>query len=141
MFYLLYMKALSNCCGDKEINLGPKKSSLTFCHWNHPSHWNLNGIAVHDVIKMSLLRGYITDRNFDTICLPVIVNAPFWVSSIKISNNNRASKKFIVYMIHKSIWACTKIFKLVLILTWWSVDTIKETLFIFRTNFSYQTVP
>ena len=77
MFYLLYMKALLNCCGDTEINLGPKKSSLTFCHWNHPSHWNLNGIAVHDVIKMSLLRGYITDRNFDTICLPVIVNAPF----------------------------------------------------------------
>ena len=57
------MKALLNCYGNIEINPGPKQSSLIFCHWN----WN--GIAAHDFIKISLLRGYITDRNFDIICL------------------------------------------------------------------------
>ena len=57
------MKALLNCCGDIEIIPGPKQSSLTFCHWN------LNGIAAHDFIKISLLHGYITDCNFDIICL------------------------------------------------------------------------
>ena len=51
------------CCGDVEINPGPKRSSLTFCHWN------LNGAAAHEFIKLSLLEGYITERNFDMICL------------------------------------------------------------------------
>ena len=49
-------------CGDIEINQGLKQSSLTFCHWN------LNGVAAHEFIKVSLLQGYITERNFD-ICL------------------------------------------------------------------------
>ena len=57
------MKALLNYCGDIEINAGPKQSSLTFCHWN------LNSIAAHDFIKISLLQDYITDQNFDIICL------------------------------------------------------------------------
>ena len=61
MLYLLCTKSLSNCCGNIEINPGPKQSSLTFCHWN------LNGIAAHDFIKISLLQGYTTDRNFDII--------------------------------------------------------------------------
>ena len=60
---LLYIKILLYCCGDIELNPGPKQSSLTFCHWN------LNGIAAHDFIKISLLQGYITNRNFDIICL------------------------------------------------------------------------
>ena len=59
---LLYIKILLYCCGDIELNPGPKQSSLTFCHWN------LNGIAAHDFIKISLLQGYITNRNFDIIC-------------------------------------------------------------------------
>ena len=58
------MKSLLICCGDIEINPGPKQSSLTFCHWN------LNDIAAHDFIKILLLQGYITDHNFDIICLP-----------------------------------------------------------------------
>ena len=58
IFYLLY------CCGDIEINPGPQKSSLTFCHLN------LNGIAAHDFGKISLIQGYITDRNIGIICLP-----------------------------------------------------------------------
>ena len=51
------------CCGDVGINPGPKQSSLTFCHWN------LNGAAAHEFIKVSLSEGYITERNFDIICL------------------------------------------------------------------------
>ena len=62
MLYLLYMKALLICRGYIEINPVPKQLSLNFCHWN------LNGIASHDFIKISLLQRYITDRNFDT-CL------------------------------------------------------------------------
>ena len=58
------MKALLNCCGDIEINPGPKQSSMT------SSHLNFNGIAAHSFIKISLLQGYITDRNFNIICLP-----------------------------------------------------------------------
>ena len=35
--------------GDVETNPGPKKSSvIKFCHWN------LNGLAVHDFLKVSL---------------------------------------------------------------------------------------
>ena len=50
-------------CGDIEINQGLKQSSLSICHWN------LNGVAAHEFIKVSLLQGYITERNFDVICL------------------------------------------------------------------------
>ena len=57
------MKVLINCCGDIRINPDPKQSFLTF------GHWNLNGLAAHGSIKISLLRGCITDRNFDIICL------------------------------------------------------------------------
>ena len=35
---------------------------MTLCHWN------VNGVAAHEFIKVSLLQGYITERNFD-ICL------------------------------------------------------------------------
>ena len=61
MLYLLYIKALLNCCGYIEINPSPKQSPLTFCHWN------FNGIVAHEFIKISLLQRYITDRNFDII--------------------------------------------------------------------------
>ena len=50
-------------CGDIETNPGPKYSSLQFCHWN------LNGITAHHSIKISLLQAYITQRNYDIICL------------------------------------------------------------------------
>ena len=63
MLYLLYKKALLNCCRDIEINSGHKQSSLTFCHWNS------NDTAVHDFINISLLQGYITVRNLDIIRL------------------------------------------------------------------------
>ena len=56
------MKALLHRYGDIEIKPGPKQPSLTFCHWN------LNGIAAHHFIKILILPGYITGRNFDIIC-------------------------------------------------------------------------
>ena len=54
ILFSLYIKILLYCCGDIEINPGPKRSSLTFCHWN------LNGVASHEFIKVLLLQGYMT---------------------------------------------------------------------------------
>ena len=53
MLFLLYMKALLNCCEKTEINPITKQSFLNFCHWN------FNGIAAHDFIKILLMQGYI----------------------------------------------------------------------------------
>ena len=61
ILFLLYIKILLYFCGDTDINPGPTRSSLTFYHWN------LNGVAAHEFIKVSLLHGYITERNFDII--------------------------------------------------------------------------
>ena len=33
VFLLFSIQNLLSCCGDIEENLGPKYSSLTFCHW------------------------------------------------------------------------------------------------------------
>ena len=38
-------------------------SSLSF------RHWNFNGLRIHDRIKITLIQAYITDQNFDIICL------------------------------------------------------------------------
>ena len=46
-----------------EKNPGPKYSSLTFCPWN------LNGLTAHYSIKISLLQAYVTQHNYDIICL------------------------------------------------------------------------
>ena len=54
--FLPCIKILLYCCGDIEINPGSKQSSLTFCHWN------LNAIAAHEFIVISLLQGYVTER-------------------------------------------------------------------------------
>ena len=63
IFSVLCIPSLLFCCGDLEKNLGPKYSSLTFCHWN------LNGLTAHDSIKISLLQAYVTQHNYDIICL------------------------------------------------------------------------
>ena len=56
---------------DIEENPGPKYSSLTFCHWN------LNGLTAHDSTKISLLQAYITQHNYDIICLTEpFINSP-----------------------------------------------------------------
>ena len=60
---LFFIQNLLSCCGDIEENPGPKYSSLTLCHWN------LNGLTAHDCTEISLLQAYITQHNYDIICL------------------------------------------------------------------------
>ena len=44
--------------GDIEVNPGPKRSSnVKFCHWN------FNGLAVHDFIKVPLVEAFITNND------------------------------------------------------------------------------
>ena len=63
--------------GDIETNPGLRRSSLIiFCHWN------LNGLAAHDFLKVLLIEAFITIHNIDIICLSGI----FLVSSIYISD-------------------------------------------------------
>ena len=57
LLFLLYF------CSGIEINPGPKQSSLNFCYWY------LNDVAAHEFLKVLLLQGYITEHNFNIICL------------------------------------------------------------------------
>ena len=50
--------------GDIETNAGLKKSSGIKLY-----HWNLNGLAAHDFVKVPLIEAFITTHNFDIICL------------------------------------------------------------------------
>ena len=53
--------------GDVQFNPGPKdKSSSAFsiCHWNF-----LNSITAHSYAKISLLKAYIADQNFNVVCI------------------------------------------------------------------------
>ena len=68
------------CCVDIEKNPCPKYSSLKFCRWN------LSGLTAHDSIKISLLRAYIIQNNYDIICL----SETFLNSSIQ-TNDDRIS--------------------------------------------------
>ena len=67
VFLLLFIQHLLSCCGDIEENPGRKYSSLTFCHWN------LNRLTAHDSTKISLLEAYITQQNYDIICLSQVM--------------------------------------------------------------------
>ena len=49
--------------GDIEIQPGPIKNALKFCHWN------LNSVLVHDRIKISLLEAYNSVYNYDILVL------------------------------------------------------------------------
>ena len=50
--------------GDVETNLCPKNSSvIKFCHWN------LNSLAAHDFVKISLIEVFMTTNIFGIICL------------------------------------------------------------------------
>ena len=64
-------------CGDIETNPGPRFSSLTF------RHWNLNSLTAHDSIKVPLHQAYITQHNYDIICL----SETFLNSSIQSDDN------------------------------------------------------
>ena len=77
IFLSLCISNLLMQCGDIEVNPGPKYSSLTFCHWN------LSGLTAHDNIKISLFQAYVTQYNYDIICL----SEPFLNSSIQSSDD------------------------------------------------------
>ena len=51
---------------DVETNTGPQSKP---CQEFSIFHWNLNSIATHNFIKISLLKAYITIYNYDVICL------------------------------------------------------------------------
>ena len=52
------------CSGDIEKNPEHKiKSKLTFCDWN------LNGLAVHNFIEVSLIQALTVTHDYDIICL------------------------------------------------------------------------
>ena len=65
VYFINYFKHLQLLLpGDIEINPDPKRSSnIKFCHWN------LNGLAVHDFIKVPLVKAFITSNYFDLVCL------------------------------------------------------------------------
>ena len=63
IFLLFCLRNLLFRCGDLEANPCPKYSSLTFCYWN------LNGLTAHNSIQISLLEVYITQHNYDIVCL------------------------------------------------------------------------
>ena len=49
--------------GDIEIQPGPIKNALKFCHWN------LNSVLAHDRIKISLLEAYNSVYNYNILVL------------------------------------------------------------------------
>ena len=64
IFFINNFKHLLLLSGDIEVNPGPKISSnIKYCHWN------LNGLAAHDFIKVPLIEAFITTSNFDIVCL------------------------------------------------------------------------
>ena len=63
VFLLFFIQILLPCRGVIEQNPGPKYSSLPFYHWNS------NGLTAHASTKISLLQAYITQQNYDIICL------------------------------------------------------------------------
>ena len=54
---------------DVETNPGPQSKR---CQEFSICHWNLNSIATHSFIKVSLLKAYIAIYNYDVICLSEI---------------------------------------------------------------------
>ena len=64
VFDTIFSKILLVNSGDIETNPGLRKSSpIKFCHWN------LNGLAAHDFIKVTLIEAFISTNNFDILCL------------------------------------------------------------------------
>ena len=57
----------------------PRKSSpIKFCHWN------LNGLAAHDFIKVPLIEAFVSTHNFDILCL----SETFLDSTIDLNDGN-----------------------------------------------------
>ena len=79
-FFFLCLLSPFFRCSDTEANTGTKSSSLTICHWN------LNDLTTLDSIKILLLQVYITQHNYDTICLTeTVLNFPIETNDDRIS--------------------------------------------------------
>ena len=77
-FLLSFLLLLS---GDIEVQPGPvDKNKLSICHWN------LNGLVVHNFIKLSSLQAFNTMHKFDVIC----ISETFLNSSISSDNPSLA---------------------------------------------------
>ena len=63
------------------MNPGPEPSS---CNKFSICHWNLNSISAHNIIKLSILRAYISIHNFDILCL----SATYLDSTISSNDSN-----------------------------------------------------
>ena len=63
IFLVLCILSLLFCCGNMEKNPVPKYSFLAFCYWN------LNCLTAHGSIKISLLQAYVTQHDYDKMCL------------------------------------------------------------------------
>ena len=64
--YLWFTCNLLLLCGDVELNLGSNQNTAKkLSIW----HWNLNSIAVHNFVKLVLLKAYNSIYKFDIICL------------------------------------------------------------------------
>ena len=66
--------------GDIEMNPGPKPNP---CHSFSICHWNLNSLAAHNYLKVSLLRAYVAIKKFDVVCLSEI-----YLDSSYLSDND-----------------------------------------------------
>ena len=63
----IWVHALLICqSGDVEMNPRPKPNP---CHSFSICHWNLNSLAAHNYLKVSLLRVYVAIKKFDVVCL------------------------------------------------------------------------
>ena len=62
--------------GDMEINPGRMKPFIKFCHWD------LNGLAAHDFVKILLIEAFRTTHNIIITCL----SETFLDSNIDISD-------------------------------------------------------
>ena len=60
---LPHLSMLLIMCGDVESNPGPNNISLNLCHWN------LNGLAAHNFVKLTHLNALSALHNFDIICV------------------------------------------------------------------------
>ena len=78
-FDTTFSKILLVNSGNIETNPDPRKfSPIKFCHWN------LNGLAAHDFIKVPLLEAFISTHNFDILCL----SETFLSSTIDFNDGN-----------------------------------------------------
>ena len=79
-FFWFYIKKII-LSGDVKTNPGPQSKRFQECSI---CHWNLNSIATHSSVKVSLLKMYIIIYNYDVICL----SETYLDSSILSDDNN-----------------------------------------------------